>query len=903
MMYPPIVATAQPTFDYKSNVRVYFALSPYDSSNGTNAPSQAQVVVKYQSNNKNALKVASGILLTSIGSVSAADDPVIGSRPMHYYVTIHGSDLQTNGFTPNTIYKVQIRFKGDTGTAPISEWSTVCLLKPIITPTISLVGFPDSIDNNEISITNFYSVDPIFTGIYTPGTNSNETLKTWQMILYNGNGDIILADSGIVDASIYATNTTTPIECQLPYTMSDSTKYQIYFAIQTKNGYTKSMIRQLMAYSYASAAPTGQVNLIINEEDGYAKVSSKVQLGTAGGSLTLRRTSSQSQFIIWQDIANQVFTEPSVSWDYYDFTIKSGVFYQYAVQKRDSYGRRSQSLRTDRQMGEFDDAFLVEKSESLESVIQLKLRYDTSISNQLINISQSKTDTIGGKYPFVRRNGNMYYHSFPLSGLITTYMDNSHIFATDNELYDQQKDLYQTAFGNHNLSVMSGQYNYTLEREFREKVKAFLYDDKIKLFRSLTQGNMLIKLMDISLTPKEQLGRLIYSFSATAVEVDEPTIKNFDKYNILTIGNYTPDIVWTDSVLGQLHYTRLDENGRIVDAPFPRNANLMGEDTDKPDIPYPTIKHQQHYKQSYAGASIQDLALSYLRIQIEDQPYLIKNTNGILQPLESSDSTEDRELLLGTLIDIGGTTIIIQHPNTIYEMKGDNVLITNGTNITPLCPADREGVKMLITYIAELSEQADISLTASTIVQSNVIGQLTGLFDRSKEIWASIWAKYYMDLYDSDSISIGNEKFYIKLNSIYEIQVEADEGSIFYISSTTSPDEKVKRMQIDESGALRIAPDKNSATILNGYFTGKCIDGRWLNGGSTSQSDLPSINPGPGQYNAYKDSDGVHIYYNGDWYAATPAPSMPNNRFAYDIECPVDAIVNYYASIERGTYS
>ena len=928
VMYPPIVATAQPVFNYTNNeVRVYFALSPYDSQKGLADADAMQIVVKYQTNNRDATNSVTGIIQSSIESVSAMDDPVIGSRLAHYYITISKDKLQSSSFIPNTIYKVQLRFYKSATHSVLSEWSTVCLLKPIQVPTIHIQGFPDSDDPNADSLTNFYSIDPIFTGIYEPAKGSNETLKNWQMILYDGSGQTVLADSGIVDATIYATNETTPVECQLPYTMSDSTKYQLYFGIQTKNGYTVSITRTLMAYSYTTAKPDGEINLIINEEDGYAKILSRIELSTAGGSLTLRRTSSQSQFMIWEDIANKVFTTPSAVWDYYDFTIKSGVFYQYAIQKRDSYGRRSQSLRTDRLMGEFDSAFLVQKSESLDQAIQLKLRFDTSISSQLINISQTKTDTIGGKYPFVRRNGNMYYHTFPLSGLITTYMDNSHIFATDNELYDYEKDLYESAFGSHNLSVISGQYNYTLQREFREKVKTFLYDNKIKLFKSLTQGNMLIKLMDISLTPKEELGRLIYSFSATAVEVDEPTIKNFNKYGILNIGTYAPDIVWTDSVLGQLHYEVCNDDSQIEQMAFPNGANLMGDGEYKG---YPTIKHQQHWGVSYNGASIQDLGLSYLKIEFEDDPYLIvrdSNSYRVFDDRTDNTTVQRDKLLYGYLIQIGNQKIFIEYPNTIYELKGSKVLFPHTTNITLLAPGissdephqgNRNGCKLLLTYIADLSEQADMSTTAQSVVQFNDIGQIARLFTNSNSIWSLIWSRYFLDLYESEATTIGSDKFYIKVNAIYELQIEADPGSIFYVS-TSSEFGKYHRMEIDESGILKIAPYKQHATIRDGYFKGICIDGRYFNRHTPYENltsnemwaDLPTERPEDVyQYRAYKDGNTVYIYYNGEWYAGAPAPigdetpaAAYNDRFAFDISYPVEALVNYYVSIEKGIYA
>jgi len=78
------------------------------------------------------------------------------------------------------------------------------------------------------------------------------------------------------------------------------------------------------------------------------------------------------------------------------------------------------------------------------------------------------------------------------------------------------------------------EYNdYILEREFREKVITFLYKDNIKLLRTLTEGNVLVKLMNISLTPQTTLGRMIYSFSAEVYEVAECSLDNFINYGII----------------------------------------------------------------------------------------------------------------------------------------------------------------------------------------------------------------------------------------------------------------------------------------------------------------------------------------------------------------------------------
>jgi hypothetical protein len=46
------------------------------------------------------------------------------------------------------------------------------------------------------------------------------------------------------------------------------------------------------------------------------------------------------------------------------------------------------------------------------------------ISSFKTHLLESKVDTMGSKFPFYFRNGNVDYKEFPISGLISYQMDN-----------------------------------------------------------------------------------------------------------------------------------------------------------------------------------------------------------------------------------------------------------------------------------------------------------------------------------------------------------------------------------------------------------------------------------------------------------------------------------------------
>jgi len=84
--------------------------------------------------------------------------------------------------------------------------------------------------------------------------------------------------------------------------------------------------------------------------------------------------------------------------------------------------------------------------------------------------------------------------------------------------------------------------NYFIEKVFRDKVEEFLNDGGYKLYKSPTEGNMIVTLMNVSFTPQESLGRLIFSVSATAYEVMENTLDNLNDCGIIDIGEFEEDI-------------------------------------------------------------------------------------------------------------------------------------------------------------------------------------------------------------------------------------------------------------------------------------------------------------------------------------------------------------------------
>lgn len=72
-----------------------------------------------------------------------------------------------------------------------------------------------------------------------------------------------------------------------------------------------------------------------------------------------------------------------------------------------------------------------------------------------------------------------------------------------------------------------------MERDFKTKALEWLSNGKIKLFRSPTEGNFIVRLMNVSLSPVEGLGRMLHNFSSAAIEIKEYTHKNLVNSEII----------------------------------------------------------------------------------------------------------------------------------------------------------------------------------------------------------------------------------------------------------------------------------------------------------------------------------------------------------------------------------
>lgn len=525
-LYPPIVATWMPAFIRTETCKVYFSLSIYNSKDDI---ANAQVIINNQSDNRSAFNssnYSTGIKICNIlTDESRTDDK--------YYIEINPGDLTGGSFGINQFYKVQIRFtkKGvqSPGSSPsaswltenqkyFSEWSTVCLIKGIEKPNIVLRGFSDT-----GSTTFHQEIVDIVGNMYFNNSKyiEKETLKSYNIRLYNNDKDKLLYNSGIIYTNTYNPN-------EINYTLKvhlENAHYRLVLRYTTVNEYTDSVTYTFLMSQNLIDPLSVTIEATPDTENGRMKISITGS-GSFSGDLIIRRASNEDNYTIWEDVHQTKMNNQSLNYIWYDYTVESGVLYKYGAQQKNGSGQRGELITTKPILINLDDMFLTRAN------MQFRIKFDPNVSNFKYTYSEIKIDTLGAQYPYFYRNGNVKYRQFSISGLITSWCDEEGIFLNKTNIYKDSEKQYSSYNKEENITEYQ---DYIYERKFREKIIDFLYADDIKLFRSPTEGNILVRLMDISLTPNQTLGRMLYSFTANAYEIDECSIDNFQKYGILSI--------------------------------------------------------------------------------------------------------------------------------------------------------------------------------------------------------------------------------------------------------------------------------------------------------------------------------------------------------------------------------
>lgn len=692
-LYPPVVSTFQNAFVNTEDAVVYFTLSSFNSASEIK---HVHVSCVNQLNNENALNKLSGILIEDLQF-----DKVSGM----YYVTIPTAYIEGNAFNTNQFYKVQIRFDSYNGTdeVPIndevkknsyllshtqyfSEWSSVCLIRPIHQPKIYLSVFENYTGNSYMTFNK--GLTQIAGGLLFVTQNESgeevvlntetETLEAYQFDILDDSDKVLFSTPTIYTGeNINPNNIVYNIDFSSLKNSSDgstsdptSTYYVCRITCRTKNQYQLSKEYKFQIGEYTGAdewQPT--IAAEVNDETASIRVSVKNEYSFSDGvSVYVRRASNKDNFKEWETIYSAKLQQ--IDFSIVDNTVESLTWYRYRVEALTSTGMSiAKPIMSKVVLPQFYDAYFSRGKE------QYAVRYNYQVSSFKPVVNRAKIDTLGGKYPKFAENAVLNYKQFSISGMISAESDVYSEFADKTELIhhnnDTLKDLYseykdetgvedlirndfknwQKTGGNQYpngpiSSVTSQEYlttttnDWLYEREFREKLIAWLNDGEPKLYRSMAEGSMVVMLTDVTLTPNSTVGRRLWNFSATVYEVEDAssldTLDTLGIYNRKMIGSINGGGK-QDSEDDPKDYIEVIKPAQMYKMTVTNNNDIRNDIND-------TLSKK--YSGVLSGSKAEDIVLKNVKIFYHSKPRyytfqansdglteVTENTNGIAEML------------------------------------------------------------------------------------------------------------------------------------------------------------------------------------------------------------------------------------------------------------------------------
>lgn len=883
-LYPPQVNTFMPAFVNTQDAYIYFSLSPYNEATEIK---RVHVSVTNQLTNENALIDPSGILITNL---------LLNKKTGMSYIVIPYSSIK-NGWGINQFYKVQIRFDSYEGEAYkegmpssllnsylldyrayFSEWSSVCLVRPILQPDIKLRSFDTYTTANTVGFNK--GIIPI-SGICFFGdsavTEETETLQSYQIkIFYEDDLDTPVLETD----RIYTGSNIDPNDINYKIDFQGvSTEIQSHFVMRlyltTKNQYTfvsKDYNFQIIDYIEDDAFKP-VLTLDVNNDDGIASLHIQ-NFQSVFGVLYVKRASSLDDFKTWEDIYVGNVSGP-IDLMIEDNTIGSLIWYRYSVQIANLKGGLTNTFRTNKILPEFYDVILSRGKR------QLKIQYNYKISSFKPIVNRSKVDTLGGKYPRFSENASLNYKQFTVNGLISSQEDENQLFLKEASHFGKEYNNYLVY---KEQNKISDYYNYFWEREFREAVMEWLNDGEPKLYRSTTEGIICVMITDLTLTPNSVLGRRIWDFSATVYEIaDGNSLTVLDELGVYDVphpgedlsgGEEPPSDYITVRKAGQLYQQKIENNNDII-------GNTI----------LPRLKEK--YAGVLTGKTPKNGFIKNIKLFFHNKPHAYLEREYGLQCVDNqpaSNFTEDEwdRIQLGyafelTTKDRKGRNVIFVNSKGYYQIPED----IDVTGLYLQQAGDIVTLEYMLVYEEAINEDEVVS---GTSVDRIVIGQETGVYKPGAYLGSRIRAKYNF---------VKTGEYYQRMQYWKGICVDVTPFSVLHLRYQN--EKEYHDYMVGETGVLHLLKDYK---IQDMCFLGKRLKKadkarqpyleHWEyvleDGKHDSLSEI--IKPKLGT--VYNINDGYKIYYQNQWFDFDKDKEIA--------KMPVEGMINYLGDIIRSDY-
>ena len=511
-LYPPYIDGKVPAFCASNDGEAVLRV-PFRHNRSVGVSQYKGMVLKVKTVSTNEHKFT--IQVIPGGDSSPINVDPSGNFYVDFYLNTQkpdGSGTYLQDLTIGVYYKVQLAYI-DTDDV-IGYFSDVGVTKYTSRPNVEIIELGQNTGLNNF----LYN----YTGLYSQiGSDKDLSEKeySYRFVILDENDNIFM-DSGeqvhSSDKDTLSYESTDSFKCNKE--LKTNKKYRIKYTVKTNNGLeVSSPTYYLMKQVTVSPSLNATLHATADYLDGFINVYLQGNDDkAASGNFVIARSSSLDNYETWNDICEFTLNKEMPTQSLFkDFTIEQGISYCYSLQQFNSKGLYSNRMLSEVVMADYEDMFLYDGKR------QLKIRFNPNVSSFKNDIPESKMDTIGSKYPFIFRNGNVNYKEFPITGLIS--------YLADDQAYFLDKNF---------LGLIEGETtdltsdNVRAERVFKLEVMEWLSNGEAKLFRSPTEGVYLVRILNSSLSPNAPTGRMLHTFNCTAYEINEVNYDNLLSYGL-----------------------------------------------------------------------------------------------------------------------------------------------------------------------------------------------------------------------------------------------------------------------------------------------------------------------------------------------------------------------------------
>ena len=517
-LYPPLIEETLPAF-YKTN-------------------SIVKIVIPYGMNKATGYGLISGFALR-LKTIQGGNIIINDKISTSYDSSVNEVTFKLNQELINEgqFYKAQLAYVDKSKT--IGYYSTIGIIKCVAKPLVEIEGF----SNGSINLFN-----NTFIGKYTQNSSYgdvSEKVYSYNFKIYDKNHNLF-ASSG---EQIHDTSQDEAANYSIDKFICNKTLklYETYYLQYSVTTLNKLKINSPMYHMIFNETLNIPNNITIQAtnifDEGYILINfiNLEDDANYDGMYLLSRSSDEG--LTWDEISRFQIKDNNLNQQVIkDYFIEQGKNYLYSLQEYNKYDIYTNRIYSNFVYADYEDMFLLDKDRVL------RIRYNPKVNSFKNDIPEQKVETIGSKYPFIFRNGNVYYKEFPVAGLISFQIDSILSFLNEEEqiesgilmpqlhrkssgtLSDFQKEMIKNHLDSDEKAIKIStdltSDNFYTERYFKLKVLEWLNNGKPKLFKSASEGVYIVRLVNVSLTPENKIGRMIHNFNSIAYEVAELNFKN-----------------------------------------------------------------------------------------------------------------------------------------------------------------------------------------------------------------------------------------------------------------------------------------------------------------------------------------------------------------------------------------